>query len=84
MCILRYLSYLTDFFKVETWSCSWTIYLSKIFDILIWSLYDCIQVGLISDISKSLFSEEFIFLKIIFHWINFIYHKISEVIKVLF
>ena len=60
MCILRYLSYLTDFFKVETWSCSWTIYLSKIFDLLMWSLCDCIQVGLISDISKNLFLEEFI------------------------
>ena len=43
MCLLLYLFYLTDFLK--TWFCSCTINLSKIADIFMLSVCDCIRVS---------------------------------------
>ena len=58
------LSFLSNwFFKVETWSCSCAINLSKILDVLMFSVCDCIWVRSISDVSKSCFLKEFTFLK---------------------
>ena len=51
------------FFKAETWSWSCAINLSKILDVLMFSVCDCIWVGSISDVSKSCFLNEFTSLK---------------------
>ena len=68
------LSFLSNwFFKVETWSCSCAINLSKILDVLMFSVGDCIWVRSISDVSKSCFLKEFTF-----------YHETFEVVKFFF
>ena len=72
------------FFEIEIWSRSCETNLSKILDILMLSVCDCIRVGSISDVSKNFLKGIYFLKKMIFHWLKFIYHKIFEAVKIHF